>query len=61
MTSELSKVFDGLLSVRLGRFMERSGVVPTTQFAYRKGMGTCDGPFKRVGFTAKCIGEWAGD
>ena len=22
--------------------MERSGVFPTTQFAYRKGLGTCD-------------------
>ena len=22
--------------------MERSGVLPTTQFAYRKGLGTCD-------------------
>ena len=22
--------------------MERSGVLPTTQFAYRKGMGTCN-------------------
>ena len=30
------------MSVRLGRFMERSGVLPTTQFAYRKGLGTCD-------------------
>ena len=30
------------MSVRLGRFMERSGVLSTTQFAYRKGMGTCD-------------------
>ena len=28
--------------VRLGRFMEHSGVLPTTQFAYRKGLGTCD-------------------
>ena len=36
-----SKVFERLLSVRLGRFMERSGVLPTTQFAYRKGLGTC--------------------
>ena len=26
----------------LGRFMERSGVLPTTQFIYRKGLGTCD-------------------
>ena len=30
------------MSVRLGRFMERSGVLPTTQFACQKGMGTCD-------------------
>ena len=27
---------------RLGRFMERNGVLPTTQFAYRKGLGTSD-------------------
>ena len=40
--SVLSKVFEGLVSVRLGRFMECSGVLPTTQFAYRKGLGTCD-------------------
>ena len=25
--------------------MERSGVLPTTQFAYRKGLGTCDALF----------------
>ena len=37
-----SKVFERLVSVRLGRFMERSGVLPTTQFVYRKGLGTCD-------------------
>ena len=30
------------MSVRLGRFMEGTGVLPTTQFAYRKGFGTCD-------------------
>ena len=30
------------MSVRLGRFMERSGVLPPTKFAYRKGLGTCD-------------------
>ena len=24
--------------------MERIGVLPTTQFAYRKGLGTCDAP-----------------
>ena len=32
-TSVLSKVCERLVSVRLGRFMERSGVLPTTQFA----------------------------
>ena len=28
--------------VCLGRFIECSGVLPTSQFAYRKGLGTCD-------------------
>ena len=42
MTSVLSKVFERLVSVRLWRFMERSGVLPTTQFSCRKGLGTCD-------------------
>ena len=42
ITSVLSKVFEHLVSVHLERFMEHSGVLPTTQFAYRKGLGTCD-------------------
>ena len=42
IASVLYKVFERLVSVRLGRFMERSGVLPTTQFVYRKGLGTCD-------------------
>ena len=37
-----SKIFERLVSVHLGRFMEVRGVFPTTQFAYRKGLGTCD-------------------
>ena len=41
ITSVLS-VFECLVSVRLVRFMECSGVLPTTKFAYRKGLGTCD-------------------
>ena len=45
ITSVLSKLFERLVSVRLGRFMEISGVLPTTQVAYRKGLGTCDAPF----------------
>ena len=35
-------MFERLVSVRLIRFVELSGVLPTTQFAYRKGLGTCD-------------------
>ena len=42
ITSLLSKVFEHLVSARLGRFMERSGVLPTIQFAYRKCLDTCD-------------------
>ena len=42
ITAVLSKVFQHLVSVCLGRFMERSSVLPTTQFAYWKGLGTCD-------------------
>ena len=39
----LSKVFERLVSVHLGRFMEvRGSLIGTTQFAYRKGLGTCD-------------------
>ena len=33
------------MSVRLGRFLECSGVLPTTQFAYRNGLGTSDALF----------------
>ena len=43
ITSVLSKtkVFERLVSVRLGRFMECNGVLPTIHFVYRKGLGTC--------------------
>ena len=30
------------MSVRLGQFMECSGLLPTNQFAYWKGLSTCD-------------------
>ena len=38
----MSKVIEHLVSVHLGRFMEGSGVLLPTQFAYRKGLCTCD-------------------
>ena len=35
-------MFERLVSVRLGRFMQCSDVLQTTQCAYMKGLGTCD-------------------
>ena len=42
ITSVLSKVLERPVPVLLGQFMGRSCVLPTTQFAYWKGLGTCD-------------------
>ena len=61
ITSVLSKLFECPVSVRLGRFMERSGVLPTTQFNYWKGLGTCDALLCVSHIHFKCIGDWAGD
>ena len=47
------------MSVRLLRFMERIGVLPTIQFAYVRDLRSCDA-LLCVPYTAKCIGEWAG-
>ena len=41
ITAVLLKVFKRLVSVRLGLLMERSGEVPTIQFASRKSVGIC--------------------
>ena len=40
LTPELSKLFERLVSVRLGWFIEHSSVLATTKFKYRKGLGT---------------------
>ena len=44
------------MSVRHGQFMESSGLLPTTQFAYRKGLGTCDA-LLCVSHTLQCAME----
>ena len=49
------------MSVRLGQFMELSHMTPTTQFAHRRGLGTCDALLcVHVLHIAKYIQEWAG-
>ena len=35
-------VFERLISLRFGRFLERSGVLPYLQYSFRKNLGTCD-------------------
>ena len=42
LTPILPKVFEHLVSGRLGSFMERRSVLSTTQFAHMKGLGTRD-------------------
>ena len=42
ITPVLSKVFEKLVSFRLGRFAEQAGILPPGQFAYRKSLGCCD-------------------
>ena len=59
ITSILSKVFERMVSVPLSRFMERNGVLPTTHFAYWKGLATSDA-LLCISHTAECIGEWEG-
>ena len=56
ITPVLSKAFERQVAVHIGRFMEHCGVLPTTEFAYRKGLGTRDA-FLYGSYTAECIGE----
>ena len=47
------------MSVCLGRFIERRGVLPTAQFAYGKSLSTCDA-LLNVFYNTEYIGEWTG-
>ena len=42
LTPVLSKIFEKLVAARLGEFFEREQCLPPRQYAYRKGLGTCD-------------------
>ena len=42
ITSVVSKVFEKLIADRLSKYIENSGFACPNQFAYRKGLGTCD-------------------
>ena len=60
LTPILSKVFERLVSVRLCRFMEGRAVLPTSQFAYRKGLDTCDALLCVASQVSECFGDGAG-
>ena len=42
ITPILSKVFERLLSKRLSRYVEQKRLLPSLQFGFRRGLGTCD-------------------
>ena len=42
ITPVLSNVFERLISLRFGCFLERYGVLSSHQYSYRKSLGTCD-------------------
>ena len=42
ITPVLSKIFERLISLLFGRFLERSGVLSSHQYSYRKSLDTCD-------------------
>ena len=60
LTPIVSKVFELLVSVHLGHFMECNGVLPSTHFAYRKGLGTCDALLWVAHTLQRCFEEAAG-
>ena len=42
ITPVLSKVFERFISLHFGRFLQRSGILPSHQYSYRKNLGACD-------------------
>ena len=42
ITPILSKIFERVLAKRLSLYCEKYSIISDTQFAYRKGLGTCD-------------------
>ena len=42
ITPVLSKVYEKLVASRLSRYLESSGVLPDSQYGFRKGLGTTD-------------------
>jgi len=42
ITPVLSKVYEKLVAARLARYFEDSGLLPASQYGFRKGLGTCD-------------------
>ena len=48
-------ILERLIALRFGRFLERSGVLPSHQYSYRKRLGTCDALLDIV-----CAGQLTG-
>ena len=60
VTPVLSMMFERLVKVSLSRFIKHRGVLPTTQFDYKKCLGACNTlQCMRVSHFTECIGVWA--
>ena len=49
ITPCISKIYERLISARLAKYVEVSHLLPNGQFAYRKGLGSCDALLSIVG------------
>ena len=59
ITPVLSKIFEKVLSKRLCRFVEEQNLLPTLQFGFRKGLGTCDALLSLSAILQKALDEGA--
>ena len=42
ITSILSKVYERMIASRVGKYLEINGLLPTSQYGFRKILGTCN-------------------
>ena len=42
ITPILSKLYEKHIATRLGRYIEKAKVIPSSQYAFCKGLGSCD-------------------
>ena len=56
ITPVLSKVFEKIVAGKSSHFLERNGMLPPSQFSYRRGLGTWDA-LLTLSHSAGCFGQ----